>query len=347
MLYSISGVFSSGLLSDAPNITVVYSGAESGSVPIEANEEGSGIFSIPNLPNGTYTVTPTSINYTFAPASAIVTISNADVSGILFAPSAIYAVSGNVGLGGAFVNYSDSAGSGSVIADASGNFMTPSFPRGTTVTITPAFSRYTFAPASAVLEGTDVNLIQDFAATPPWYGAQLVQKLGLATDGTARTLAMGFYSGNNFVADPRCPNAPGFLDALAVVVPDPTTSFSIIASGESRGFGIALCLNALLPPVTPNVSSSFEFLPPSNLYRKPINTPQMLPTAIATVVSISGSFSFEADVTVSKSNGSPLWNLFLGGWRRCNSVWCFRKLAGGGGGSTPSRIFASLAKRSY
>ena len=72
--YSISG--NAGIA----NATVSYSGTASGSVVAD----GSGNYSIPGLPNGSYTITPSLPGYTFNPTSQNETVSNANITGVNF-----------------------------------------------------------------------------------------------------------------------------------------------------------------------------------------------------------------------------------------------------------------------
>jgi len=60
--------------------TVSYIGAESGSVVAD----GSGDYSLPNLPNGSYTITPSKTGYSFSPSNSAQTVSGADISGVDF-----------------------------------------------------------------------------------------------------------------------------------------------------------------------------------------------------------------------------------------------------------------------
>jgi hypothetical protein len=294
LTYSIGGNCS------IANATVNFNGPASGSVTADS----VGNFTIPNLPNGSYTVMPTSTNYVFIPTQQSAVIANANVVGLTFGASPVFAISGNAGLPNAIVNYSGPGATGSVTADGLGNYTTPSFHAGA-ATITPTFAGYRFVPSSTTISGSNVNLVVNFTAEPATrYGNPQVQKLGMSTDGTAGTLAMGWYTGNGFVADPKSPNAPTFLDALSVVIPNSgtnaLTNFSVLASGIGSGSGtISLCLNEPLPGLIPGVSSVPIYLSPSHTYRKAINTPQLLPSPVASVVnSFSGDFVFEVDVAV-------------------------------------------------
>ena len=66
--------------------TVSWSGTASGSTVAD----GSGNYSIPNLADGPYTITPSLSNYTFTPMSQSVTVSGSNVSGINFTANQAY-----------------------------------------------------------------------------------------------------------------------------------------------------------------------------------------------------------------------------------------------------------------
>jgi hypothetical protein len=60
--------------------TVSWSGAASGST----TADGSGNYMIPNLIDGSYTITPSKTGYTFSPSSSPQTVAGADISGVNF-----------------------------------------------------------------------------------------------------------------------------------------------------------------------------------------------------------------------------------------------------------------------
>jgi hypothetical protein len=81
VLYSVSG--NAGVA----GATVSYTGTSSGSV----TADGSGNYSIPGLSNGSYTITPSLLGYTFAPSNSSQTVSSANITGVNFtASSGVY-----------------------------------------------------------------------------------------------------------------------------------------------------------------------------------------------------------------------------------------------------------------
>ena len=79
--YGIAGT------TDAPGATVTVT--SSGSTVATTTADNSGNYTVSNLSNGTYTVTPSLNAYSFSPTSASVTISNANVSGVNFTASTV------------------------------------------------------------------------------------------------------------------------------------------------------------------------------------------------------------------------------------------------------------------
>jgi hypothetical protein len=80
--YSISGSVTPA--ASGTGVTITLTGAASASVLTDA----SGNFSLAGLANGTYTLTPSKSNYAFSPTQSVVTVTNANVSGIVFTATA-------------------------------------------------------------------------------------------------------------------------------------------------------------------------------------------------------------------------------------------------------------------
>ncbi len=151
--YSISGTVTTSGGSALSGVTMVLTGASSGSATTDAN----GNYTFIGLANGTYTVTPSLTGYTFSPTSATVTVSGGNVGGVNFTGTvtttgATYSISGNVSLSngsplpGVAVTLSGAV-SGSVSTNGTGNYSFTGLPNGT-YTVTPSKNRYTFSPTS-------------------------------------------------------------------------------------------------------------------------------------------------------------------------------------------------------
>lgn len=159
-LFSISGT---ALIAGA---TVSYTGTSSGSV----TADGSGNYTIAGLLNGTYTITPSAPGISFTPASQIVTVSNASVSGINFTTSG-KSLSGNVGvegqpLSGVTITWSGTS-SGSAVTDSFGNWTTGLTLANGSYFLVPAISGYTFQPASSTQVIASQNIVGiNFEAVP-------------------------------------------------------------------------------------------------------------------------------------------------------------------------------------
>lgn len=122
--------------------------------------DGSGNYTLSNLPPGSYTITPSKAGYTFTPPNRSVTIAAANQTGVNFTATLItYSVSGqilnsssNAAVG---VTVSDGAGH-TTTTDSSGNYtLTGLVPGG--YTITPSKTGYSFTPANRSVTITAAN----------------------------------------------------------------------------------------------------------------------------------------------------------------------------------------------
>lgn len=125
-----------------------------GPITANATTDANGTYSFPGVAAGTYTVTPTLAGYIFSPSSSIVTLLSGAVSnGNNFVESAYTGatsgVSGKV-TGTLAQNATLSIGganTGSVVADASGNYSFTGLAAGS-YAVTPSLAGYVFSPAS-------------------------------------------------------------------------------------------------------------------------------------------------------------------------------------------------------
>jgi hypothetical protein len=159
--YSISGTVSP--VSVGNGATLTLSGPVSG--PMTANSSGNYTFS--NLPNGTYTVTPSKTGQTFTPASQTITVSGSSVTGVNFA-AVTYALSGTVSpssVGSTTTMTLSGSATGTTTPDSNGVY-TFNVPNGT-YTVTPSKTGYTFSPpnSTVIINGAPVGSV-NFSSAP-------------------------------------------------------------------------------------------------------------------------------------------------------------------------------------
>ncbi len=135
----------------------------SGTASATQTSNSSGQYSFANLAAGTYTVTPTLAGYTFSPANAQVTVTNASVSATTFvgtaAPPPTYTISGVVSgavASGVTVALSG-AGTGTTTTAANGAYTFTGLAAGN-YTVTPSLSGYTFSPTSSAVAISNANI---------------------------------------------------------------------------------------------------------------------------------------------------------------------------------------------
>ncbi len=113
---------------------------------------------------GTGTITPSKIGYTFFPTSASFTNVTAAQTIQNFMATAIYTISGNTGLAGVTLSYTNGTPL-TVTSDASGNYSI-AVPAGWSGTVTPSKPSYTFAPANRTYTSVTANqTAQNYVAT--------------------------------------------------------------------------------------------------------------------------------------------------------------------------------------
>ena len=133
-----------------------------------ATADGSGNYTFNAVPNGTYTVTPTKVGFSFTPASQTVTVSGANVSAVNFTAQMV-TITGTItpaaSGAGATVALAGSATSATTTADAAARYSFGALPDGV-YTVTPSKIGFTFSPASrtVTISGASAAAI-DFTAT--------------------------------------------------------------------------------------------------------------------------------------------------------------------------------------
>lgn len=142
--YSISGTVSGAV---AAGVTMTLSGAGSGTTTTAAD----GTYTFSGRANGSYTVTPSKAGYTFSPASAAVTVSGGNVTGVNFTSSAVptYSISGTVSgavAAGVTINLTGTTTATTTTA-ADGTYSFSGLANGS-YTVTPSLAGYSFSPTS-------------------------------------------------------------------------------------------------------------------------------------------------------------------------------------------------------
>ncbi len=131
----------------------------------------NGTYAIPGLVNGTYTVTASKSGYTFAPASASVTISGSNPSATNFAATLItYSIGGTVTYAGSgLTGVTISDGTRTTTTASNGAYTLTGVPPGD-YTLVATKTNYTFTPTSTAISITNANVTgQNFTSTfiPP------------------------------------------------------------------------------------------------------------------------------------------------------------------------------------
>jgi CSLREA domain-containing protein len=160
-LFSISGrvATSSGTGMGGVNVSISPHPSTAAS-PVASNT--AGYFTLTNVPNGTYTITPARTGYAFTPTSRTVIVNNGAVTGQNFTATPAYSVSGRIAtssgiaIGGVTVQLD--AGPAAALTNSAGYYTFPSVPNGSH-TLTPNKSGVTFTPAtkSVTVSGANVS----------------------------------------------------------------------------------------------------------------------------------------------------------------------------------------------
>jgi hypothetical protein len=154
-LYTVSGTVS-GAIAAGVSVQLTVTGSYGGTDPAITGAPGTFSFSGISAGNFPLTVTPTLAGYTFSPASYTHSSAGSQTNDNFTATASTYSISGNVSVPNAVVSYSG-ASSGSVTADASGNYTITGLPNGT-YTLTPSLAGHLFNPTSLVETVSGSNL---------------------------------------------------------------------------------------------------------------------------------------------------------------------------------------------
>jgi uncharacterized protein (TIGR03790 family) len=197
--YSISGTIT---LSGGGNLQGVTVTLTSGGNTVGSATTGSnGQYSIADVANGSYTLTPSLVGYTFSPTTLSATVNGANLPNQNFtATQNPYTISGTItvggqGLSGVTVNY---GGNNSVTTNSTGAYTISGMANGS-YTLTPSLSGYTFSPTNQVVQVSGGNATQNFTAT----GAYSISgTISIAGGGELSWVAIN-YGGSNSVTTDR------------------------------------------------------------------------------------------------------------------------------------------------
>lgn len=151
---ALPGYVISGTVSGGPGITVSLTG----STNVSTTTDASGNYSLPAVPNGTYTVTPSGVGYSITPTSQSVTVNGANVGSINFtAASVAYSITGTISGGAGATVTLTGASTLTTTADTSGNYSFTGVVSGT-YAVTPAMSGLVFTPSNLAVTVAGANV---------------------------------------------------------------------------------------------------------------------------------------------------------------------------------------------
>jgi hypothetical protein len=302
----------------------------SGAVTATTTADASGNYSFSALTNGSYTVTPSSTGYVFAPGSQNITVNGSNTTVPAFTASVqTFSITGAItgpGGNGATVSLTG-AGTATTTANASGVFTFSGLANGS-YTVTPTLSGFFYIPASQTVAISGANATANFASTAQTYtitgtisgtggnGAK-VSLTGAAT-ATTTASASGVYSftvtnGSYTVT----PNKTGFVftptnTAVTVSGANKTANFSSAAtftiSGTISGTGgngaTVSLTGAATAATTASASGVYSFTVPNGTYTVTPSKTGFVFTPASAAVTVNGAnktanFSSAATFTIS------------------------------------------------
>ena len=193
LTFTTAGFTASGSITPAASGNGAVVTLTGGASPLTTTANASGTYQFANLPNGSYTATPTKAGFSFTPANRAVTVSGGNVTIASFTAQAV-TLSGTITpaaiASGATVTLAGPVAQ-TATADAAGAFSFSGLPDGT-YTVTPSKTNVTFTPAnrSVVISGGVSVSGADFTAASTLTVSGNVAPAGL-TVGTVMTMAGG------------------------------------------------------------------------------------------------------------------------------------------------------------
>jgi len=289
--YSISGKVTCSGCDKGVVFTMFLSGDVTN---VTTTDSSTGNYSFTGLRNGTYTVTPYKIGYTFNPEYKKVTINNANVTQNFTATPPAFSISGTVSgdtQAGVTMTLSGTS-SGITTTVASGNYSFTKLSNGT-YTVTPSKTNYTFTPPSTSVTISNANWmgVNFTAKIVPTYTisgtvtgdtqAGVTMTLSGSMSGTTITGTSGNYTFRGLINGPYTvtPSKSGYtftptsrtvtINSANVIGADFTASTTYSISGTVTGdtqadVTITILYDSVLGDTTTNTSGNYTFRNLSN-----------------------------------------------------------------------------------
>jgi len=226
---SISGAISPAANGNGATVTLSQSGTTVATTIVGT----AGTYTFNNVTNGTYTVTPTETGFVFSPASTMVTVDGAAVTGINF--NTVVSVSGTIsGAGGNGATLTLSSGgvtSATTTANATGAYSFNNVSNGS-YTVTPSNNGFTFTPPS---QSVTVN---NSALTGINFTSAVSTTSALVTD----TIVSADKSTSTVIASPSFSTTSGNELLLAFIATDFSGSGTNTTVNNVTGAGLTWAL---------------------------------------------------------------------------------------------------------
>ncbi|MGI9107393.1 MAG: carboxypeptidase regulatory-like domain-containing protein [Pyrinomonadaceae bacterium] len=245
---TISGRITDGGGNNLSGVTITLSGSQSATTATGAD----GTYSLSVTSGGSYTVTPSLPNYTFAPPAASFNNLSANQTADFTGTLNTFTISGQIiqganGLGGVTVTL-DGTQPATTTTDANGNYSFPNLAAGGNYTVTPSRANYTFTPPAQTFVNLNADQTANFTATLNNYTISgQVTENGNALAGVTITLsgsqsatvitdASGNYSftvpgGGNYTVTPSLAN---------YTFAPPVANFTNLSTNQTANFAATL-----------------------------------------------------------------------------------------------------------